>query len=784
MIELTSILPNAAARKTAPATPTLAVAGEFSLALSTAGTGATPLASVMPFAAPAGEPARQAPAASGKSLPFLPAALPATPDSTPPAIAATPPLAPSGAARSAAVLAPAIRGERVPNREAASAAAPTPVTLACATAMREDTALPGPPIAPAARVDMASAGITDNQFPPPLATARTAAPAASPSVPPSLGAVDVVPASGAPAAAPGTRSAPASGVAFPLDVGAEPPLAVPTEPAAGQRLHPAVSRQRAHSGADFARAASALPAAKDETSAEAPAARAEHRTATGEHKPTPEAALASVPVPDPGSVQPPFAEQFAATDSPAPEPTRTAHSDQAPNVARRSAPAAAVATLAGAQAHSAPRSLAPARPLRATGSEVPDGTGAVPASSDAPLKTIAGSPLPAAAPSASGPSPIAAPAEPMVAEPQPTAPAKGTARVSATPFSTSRPIPPASADVAFSPADSPSVTLPPAREEGIPLARLSSTPASTVPTQSADRDTPAPMRAQDAGLAAITPATVANGPTPYAERTGGGVAIPAPVMPAATPAPRSGSPAGDALPPATLPDGTPMPASAPAAPAKRAEQAKADASTLVPLALPAAPPAGDAPRPAGIVFAAALHAARADRAQGQADLPGATATVAAPSVLPTAEPTATAPLHLGEPAVDPRGDAGLHKVVDRIEQLRDLANASDTRIRLSPDMLGGMEIAVRREGDAVHVHLRTDTAQAAQLLSEAQPRLAEIAEARGMRLAGTTIDNGAAANPQQQGQPAPQRPAPPVPAAPPRAKAAEDPTETSDARVA
>ena len=185
-------------------------------------------------------------------------------------------------------------------------------------------------------------------------------------------------------------------------------------------------------------------------------------------------------------------------------------------------------------------------------------------------------------------------------------------------------------------------------------------------------------------------------------------------------------------------------------------------------------------RPAGQVFAAALHAARTQASEERSGDPVSAPVTATPT-------TVTAPPQVVAASVDPRQDAGLHTMVDHIERLRDLANAADTRIRLVPDALGGVDIALRREGEAVHVHLRTDTAHAAHLLAEAQPRLADIAEARGVRIAGTTIDSngGSAGQPasQQQGQPAPRQPAAAVPAAPPRPRGAEGLTP-SDARVA
>jgi flagellar hook-length control protein FliK len=180
----------------------------------------------------------------------------------------------------------------------------------------------------------------------------------------------------------------------------------------------------------------------------------------------------------------------------------------------------------------------------------------------------------------------------------------------------------------------------------------------------------------------------------------------------------------------------------------------------------AVPQAAPTAQPAGQVFAAAIAAAAGRKDQptrdsdsnqpGQSTAPIATAqieTAHKPIVQPTAE-TKHAPLDL-------RNDRGLQGMIDRIETLRDDANAHDTRIRLVPDALGGIDLSVRKEGDAVHVHFTADSDATRSLLTDAQPRLAELAEARGVKLGGTTVDsrNGGSADPQPRSQQTP----PPAP---------------------
>jgi flagellar hook-length control protein FliK len=93
-------------------------------------------------------------------------------------------------------------------------------------------------------------------------------------------------------------------------------------------------------------------------------------------------------------------------------------------------------------------------------------------------------------------------------------------------------------------------------------------------------------------------------------------------------------------------------------------------------------------------------------------------------------------------------------MIAHIEQLRDAANAVDTRIRLIPDALGTIDVAVSRDGDTLNVRFTADQATTRTLLHDAQPRLAAIAEERGLRLGQTAVDAGTAGStPQQQRQP-------------------------------
>ncbi|MCM8731265.1 flagellar hook-length control protein FliK [Hephaestia sp. GCM10023244] len=148
-------------------------------------------------------------------------------------------------------------------------------------------------------------------------------------------------------------------------------------------------------------------------------------------------------------------------------------------------------------------------------------------------------------------------------------------------------------------------------------------------------------------------------------------------------------------------------------------------------------------------------------------MPGARIAVAAAAIGPVlprglatdaAEPTApllashpagsvTAPveqaLAMPRTPLDMRRDDWTRALLDRIEKVRDMTNAADTRIKLAPDALGKIDVAMRKDGDVVHISFTADVAATRALLAEAQPRLAELAEQRGLRLGQASVDAGA-----------------------------------------
>lgn len=216
---------------------------------------------------------------------------------------------------------------------------------------------------------------------------------------------------------------------------------------------------------------------------------------------------------------------------------------------------------------------------------------------------------------------------------------------------------------------------------------------------------------------------------------------------------------------ATTPGGSGIPT-----PANNA--GKRAASILVDRAAALAGPAIGTVQPAVRAFAAAIAATSFDPQRDAGD--------------PLAIPSADAGIDLGEPilsalstaseaatqadasalrsidqtpTIDTRHSKWIAGVIDHIEVLRDAADAQNTRIRLLPDALGKIDVALHRQGDAVSVRFTADQRETRQLLIDAQPRLTELAAARGIRISQSSVDHGSAGGqPQQQRQPEPARP--------------------------
>lgn len=156
------------------------------------------------------------------------------------------------------------------------------------------------------------------------------------------------------------------------------------------------------------------------------------------------------------------------------------------------------------------------------------------------------------------------------------------------------------------------------------------------------------------------------------------------------------------------------------------------------------------------MFGAAIHAA-AGADERRAAEPAELAPTATPTLAPVAGSSAVAD---PQPTLDLRQNGWPAAMIDHIETLRDAANATDTRIRLVPDALGVIDIAVKTVGDAIHVRFAAADASTCTLIEDAQPRLAAIAEERGLRIGQTVVEaapagqtNTGQSQTQSQGQP-------------------------------
>ena len=281
-----------------------------------------------------------------------------------------------------------------------------------------------------------------------------------------------------------------------------------------------------------------------------------------------------------------------------------------------------------------------------------------------------------------------------------------------------------------------------------PMVTQGASPSlAPVPVPSA----PTPAAAQTGPVSAAPTVTTQSPLTPIDNPAGNPpAALSAPRIGAETiitPAPGGTAPAGDTRQPVAAPSAIP-------APAPRIER-------LAPSAPLLAPAIGVA-QPAARAFAAAIAAAgpRVRRAADE-DTPAQMLTPMAPvAESRPAQIVERAPLNLHR-------EDWPHRLIDRIEAVRDAANAQDTRIRLVPEALGKIEVQLRQDGETLHVRLSADQAQTRMMLAEAQPRLADLAAERGLRLGQTSVDGGTSTQP--QGQPGGQNQRPLPQPAPPRA---------------
>ncbi|ONF96792.1 flagellar hook-length control protein FliK [Sphingomonas jeddahensis] len=182
--------------------------------------------------------------------------------------------------------------------------------------------------------------------------------------------------------------------------------------------------------------------------------------------------------------------------------------------------------------------------------------------------------------------------------------------------------------------------------------------------------------------------------------------------------------------------------------------------------------------PAAQVFAAAIHQAARD--ERRPDAPDSMIAAIAPATTDLAAHAVTAVEGTRHPALDMARDTWPAKMIERIEMIRDAMDAVDTSIRLIPDKLGAIDVSLKQDGDTVQVHIVAQQPETRQLLADAQPKLAELAEAKGLKLSAQLGDGGG----QQQQQRAPNAPQQTTTTRPGRAASNDDAAALADERIA
>lgn len=209
----------------------------------------------------------------------------------------------------------------------------------------------------------------------------------------------------------------------------------------------------------------------------------------------------------------------------------------------------------------------------------------------------------------------------------------------------------------------------------------------------------------------------------------------------------------------------------------RLDRAPAAAPELAARA-PVAPPPVFQAAPAAQVFAAALAAPLVEPIERATPADPASPEVQLLRTVELQRTTVQAAAQADQAPLDLSRDDWTGKMIERIAALRDGVEAADTRIRLAPENLGTVDVSIRRDGDRLQVHFTAENPATRQLLADAAPRLAELAEARGLKLGQSSVDSGSG---DSRGQPH-QQPQPSTPARPASARAANG--TASDARIA
>ena len=104
---------------------------------------------------------------------------------------------------------------------------------------------------------------------------------------------------------------------------------------------------------------------------------------------------------------------------------------------------------------------------------------------------------------------------------------------------------------------------------------------------------------------------------------------------------------------------------------------------------------------------------------------------------------------IDQPRLNTHDPEWMDHMIDHIETLQGEGGVRETRIRLSPDALGSLDIVLSDDSDGVAVRFSADHAATRALLADAAPRLTELAEARGLRLSTSTGEGASHRQPEQ-----------------------------------
>ncbi len=300
----------------------------------------------------------------------------------------------------------------------------------------------------------------------------------------------------------------------------------------------------------------------------------------------------------------------------------------------------------------------------------------------------------------------------------------------------------------------------PASDSTVQLAAVPAEPAGTMPSP-VSPPTPELAAAAIVRTDGTPPATIAPGESRGVAATGLMLDL----------GPRQASAGVD---PSSYAAAAPQPEASPRPTAKN-QPALAVAHVIAPQQ-PAEPAQPARIAPAAQVFAAAIHQAVRDERRIDAPEPALAAVAPATGL---AAHAVTAADSARQPTLDMARDTWPAKMIERIEMIRDAIDAVDTSIRLVPDKLGTIDVSLKRDGDTVQVHFAAQQPETRQLLADAQPKLTELAEAKGLKLSAQTGDAGGG----QQQQRAPTA-APHSTTRPSRGASNDDAAALADERIA